>query len=72
VRVGDVGHEREAATAARLDEREDVCGILLLAGAVHDRDVGALAGEGDRRRAADARVAARDEPRRPSRRPVPR
>jgi hypothetical protein len=26
-----------------------VCGILLLAGAVHDRDVGAPAGEGDRR-----------------------
>ncbi len=53
---------KQQALTARLAHEAlgDLCVVLLLR-QVHDRDVGALSGEGDRDGAADAGVAARDE-----------
>jgi hypothetical protein len=54
------------------DEFERGLRVLLLLGQVRDRDIGALAREGDRDGSTDAGVAARDQRlRRPSSRPLP-
>jgi hypothetical protein len=55
LRVGDVAGEQEGRAAGGLDQlRRAPCVLLLLAAQVGDRDVGALAGEGDGDRASDA------------------
>ena len=69
--VPEVARERSAVRPASRISR-GVIGVLLLLRQVGDRDVGALAREGDRDRTADAGVAAGDERPRPSSRPAPR
>ena len=59
--LGDVERDGDAGAAGIPDLVEHVVGVALLVGEVHDRDVGALAREGDRDGAADAGISARDQ-----------
>ena len=54
-----VGRHQDAPASGALDPLGGLVGVRLLLGQEDDRDVGVLAGERDRDRAADAGVAAR-------------
>ncbi len=59
--IGDVARQQHRLAAFRLDKRRHRLGVRHLLLQKAQRDVGALAREGDRRRAPDAGVGARDE-----------
>ena len=59
--VGDVAGNQHDAAAGLLDPARGLARVVLLLGQVGDHDVGALAGEGDGYRAADAGIAAGDD-----------
>ena len=59
-RVGEVAAVRAGLPSFGLDELDRVAGVVVFL-QVGDGDIGALLGEGDRDRATDTRVAARDE-----------
>ena len=59
--VGQVSGQGRRLAARLLDQGDDLVRVRLLNGKVRDRDVGALAGIGDRNRPPDTRVAARNE-----------
>src|SRR3954453_8350131 len=60
VAIADVTGDRQAAPAGVFDQSPRLGGVVVLL-QIRARDVGALAGEGDRHRAPDSRIGARDE-----------
>ena len=70
--VGMSPGQRDGLRPGILDHPHGLVGVVLLVGEVRDHHVGALAREGEGDGTADARVAAGDQRRRPSSRPLPR
>ena len=59
--VAEVARHRDRLAAGGLDERHDLLRVGLFGRQVVQHQVGALAGEGDRDRAADAAIRAGDD-----------